>query len=153
MVTRANLEAELIDRCGALLTLVSKDGTTIDGTNASLTGPLREGLGSLGLTTTSFATVTDADLLTVTSDQLPQLLDTAELRILLNVDAAYLKVDSQVDRDMQKLGQIRDGLKVRIFDLRKSLKDTYGIGLGTLSFGTITFDFAEVDETNAEEFG
>lgn len=153
MATRANLEAELVDRCGALLTLVGKDGTTVNGTNASLTGPLREGLGSLGLSPVAFNAVTDADLVAVTSDQLAQLLDTAELRILLNVDSAYLHVDSQVDRDSQKLGQIREGLKLRIADLRKTLKDTYGVGLGTLSFGSIAFDFAEADEADSQELG
>jgi hypothetical protein len=150
MITRASLEAELVERCGPLLALVGKDGTTVDGTNAALTGPLRDGLGSLGLQPASFSSVTDADLADVEPDDLPQLLAQAELRILLNVDSAYLLVDEQVDRDSQKNSQIRDMLARRIADLRKSLKDDFGVGLPSAAWGWFSRDFAESDDCEGE---
>jgi hypothetical protein len=39
VLTRANVEADLIDRTGAFLTVVGKDGTTVDGTNVNLNFP------------------------------------------------------------------------------------------------------------------
>jgi hypothetical protein len=139
--TRADVESELIDRCGALLSLVNVDGTTVNGTNASLAGPIREGLLSLGLAPASFATVTDADLAPATADQWDQLLDVAELRTLRNVSAAYTKVDQRVSLGEQKLSQLGDRLDVRIAELQALLRSKYGIGVNALSFQGLGLDF------------
>ncbi len=66
--TRANVESEVVDQLGALLTLAGKP-TTVDGTNAYLNGPIAAALQAMGVTPASPALVVDADFATVPDSQ------------------------------------------------------------------------------------
>lgn len=151
VLTRADVEAELVDRHGAALTLVGKDGSTVDGSNADLNGAIREGLLSLGIFPAAFVVV-DSDLAAVSAEDSPQLFDVASLRVLRNVLSSYTEVDSDVDRDRQKLNQVREGLIVQIATLGAEIRSRYGVGLGVASVGLFARDFAEADECSASEF-
>lgn len=142
-VTRAQADAELVERAGGLLTFVGKP--TTGSPLAATTGPLREGLGSLGLNVASYASVTDGDLAGVSAADLGQLFDVAELRLLRNIRGSMTKVDQKVSLGEKKLGQVRDGLYMAITDLEAKLKATYGIGLGTVVGGAVDLGFAQTE--------
>lgn len=152
-ITVPDVEAELIDRTGPLLTTVGKDGTTVSGANASLAGPIRQGLASLSVVPASYTVLVDSDLTTVLDAQIPQLFDVSELRTLMNIQQAFLFVDFQVDRDSQKFDQIRQGLNQRIAALTAYVQKVYGVGLASPVGGSISLDFATTDEWCGEFSG
>ena len=49
-LTRADVEAAVIDRCAAMLALVGKDSATVDGSNASLNYPIGKAAKACGFT-------------------------------------------------------------------------------------------------------
>src|ERR1043166_3903772 len=98
LTTRAAAEAELIARIGRWLTAAALDGTTVDGTNASLDSPINYGLRSVSAS--SVTGVADADL--------EQFYDLAELRALDNCVQNFTKVDvvaGAVEAQEDDLGQ------------------------------------------------
>jgi hypothetical protein len=95
------------------------------------------------LTLTTIGVVVDADLVQVTAAQYPQLMDVAEERglatILANLDKTNLTAIG-VYTDPEKLRLKYQALLDR---MRKYIKDTYGIGLPTISVGVIDMNFQE----------
>lgn len=144
MTTRADIELELVSRVGGWLTKVGLDGTTVDGTNASLNGPIRYGIVTSSGTVTNPSLVTDADVHTVPGADLDQLYDLAELRSLENALSHFSSVDKKAGPVEVKSSQFADRLAKRIADLRSSIAIAYGIG-GTarLTGGALTLNFAE----------
>lgn len=136
-ITRVQADTELIERAGALLTLVGKDGTTVDGTNGSLVGPLREGMASLGLFPASFASVTDDDLAQVADGDVSQLLDVAELRLVGGINSSFTDVDEKNSMAEVKVSQNRAAIEKRAGDLAAFCLNRYGYGLGTLRTGSV----------------
>lgn len=150
-LTRANFEAEMIGRCGAVMTQAGKDGTTVDGSNASLNGPARNALVSLGLPPAGF-TVADADFSAVESTDELRLFDTAEFYLLRSVEGNLTGVDQAFGQDSYKYSQLRASVSARIESLNQYLRKTYGFGLGRLSAGSMDLGFqAEADDEIADE--
>lgn len=144
MTTRADIELELVSRVGGWLTFVGLDGTTVNGTNASLNGPIRYGIVTSDGTVINPSLVIDADVATVASADLDQLYDLAELRSLENALSQFTGVDKKAGPVEIKSSQFADRLAKRITDLRSSIAITYGIGGATmLSGGALTLNFAE----------
>lgn len=142
--TRADIELELVSRVGGWLTFVGMDGATVNGTNASLNGPIRYGIVTSNGTVINPSLVTDADVATVADAQLDQLYDLTELRSLENALSHFSGVDKKAGPVELKSSQFADRLEKRIADVRSAIAIAYGIG-GTarLSGGTLTLDFAE----------
>lgn len=136
-ITRVQADTELIERAGSLLILVGKDGTTVDGSNGSLVGPLRAGLDSLGIIPASFGTITDDDLALVADRDVAQLLDVAELRLVGGVNSSFTEVDETISFASKKVSQNRTAIAARAMTLAQFCRDRYGYGLGRLRAGRI----------------
>ena len=107
-----------------------------------------------GLEPASASALSDADLLALEADGLDPFLDVAELRcwesILGNATATGLR-DVGLDDDPR---EVRDAAREKLKALGKYARDVYGVGLSTLSVGTIGLNFqagADDDETAADE--
>lgn len=140
-VTRANVEAELIGRLGAWLTAASLDGTTVDGTNTSLNGPIGYAIRVSGGTVASPALITSTDVQTVADADLDQLYDVAELRALESVLSNFTGVDKKAGPVELKSSQMADRLERRIASLRASIGLNYGIG----GFGAFSIALTRTD--------
>lgn len=142
-ITRANAEAILIKRLGALLTEAGLDGTTVTGTNADLNDPIGYALRKLGQTVTAPTAVADADLSGLGSDDYDEFFDLAELRSLETVHNTLTSVNISVGPRREELSQLADRVAKRIADKRAAMAEEYGRGLKPLEAGYITLDFME----------
>lgn len=147
--TKAQADAELVDRCGGILSAAGRS-VAVDGTNPQTVGPLRESLAVLGYQTASFGAVTDADLAQSPNAGVPQLLDVAELRLLRNALGWYTKVDQQVGQDAKRLSQLRTDLLASIKDVEARCKALYGYGLGSVVGGAVDLGFDSTDPCEPE---
>jgi hypothetical protein len=127
MTTRSDIELELVQRASAWLTAASM-AVTYAGANASLNAPIGWAIRQSDGTVAAPALVTDADVATLDSADLDQLLDLAELRTLENVLANYALVDAKAGPVEAKSSQLADRLERRINQLRSWIAQAYGIG-------------------------
>lgn len=126
MTTRAEAEVELVARLGGWLVAAGLDGTTVDGTNASLDSPLAWALRA----------VEEDSVADVPSASLSQFYDLAELRALLTIYQNYSKVDGKAGPVEGKADQLAQRMARRIADLRAQIAADYGIG-GGASFSVL----------------
>lgn len=132
-LTRAQFESVLIDRCSAALAVVSRDSTTVDGTNAALSDPIRSALDSLGYAVADPTSPADSDLAAVPTTSYSLLFDLGERRTLETVLNHWTRVDEKYGQDSQALSQYADQLRVRIADLdRKIVAPRAGMGGGAV---------------------
>lgn len=150
-LTRANVEAILVQRTGPLLTAGGMDGSTITGANASLNDPIGYAVRRLGLTVANLASVADADLSGVSSDDYDQLLDVAEYRTLENILGNLDDVNITVGSRTEALGQLSDQVEKKMDRLAGRIEREYGLGLGTLQAGLISLGFQEQNTTSEVE--
>jgi len=154
MTTRNDVEFVLLKRAGKMLTLLELDGTTIGG-NADLVDPINYALRQLEYPTTTISSVTLADVAAVTSAELDELLDRAELRLLENLRVNCDLVDISVGTRFEYLGQARVTIDKAIADQRKKVSEMWGdvVGensSGALRPGLIQLSFAEQDNDSTE---
>jgi hypothetical protein len=112
-VTVAGIEAELVVRIGPILRRVGLDGTTVDGTNPSLAGPIRHAVRAVGVSSGDPAEVADEDEETV--------LDLVELMALGLCWGNWPEVDQQAGEERQDLSQLADRIERRIKELKAAL--------------------------------
>lgn len=120
---------------------VGFDITTVDGTNANLNDPIGFGIRRSGGSVLNVALVGDADVLTVDTDDLDQLLDLSELRLLRNIKGSWAKTDISAGQLTEKLGDFAKQVEEDIKAMSEHLLSSYGIGGATLSSGSIRLDF------------
>ena len=125
-LTREQLEAELIARAGDWMVKAGMDGTTVDGTNADLDGPIAWGLRQAGTTLADPLAPTSGEIASVTDSD--KVFDLAELRLLRNVYQNYTKVDVSSPAGAAKLDQLRQALRDAIRAKMLEIADTYSIG-------------------------
>lgn len=152
-VTRAEVEAELIDGrgLGPWLASVGLDGTTRDGSNKALNGPIRRALVRSGYDVAGWLSVAEADVSAVVAADLEEFLDRAHLFTLKEVRDSWRNGDDRPspaptgatpgtptarDLDYRRLLGI-------IEDMQERLDRLYGDDLGTISAGTIVLGFIE----------
>ena len=145
-ITRDNVEAILVQRCGKLLAAADMDGTTIAGTNASLNDPIGWSTRRLGYPVANLTSVSNADLASVADEEVDQLLDLAELRTLQNIEGNLDDVDISANGRSESLGQLVKQVQTRLERVKAAIEKEYGTGLGTLSAGVVELDFMEKDE-------
>lgn len=145
-ITRVNAEIILIERVGQLLTVVGLDGTTEDGTNEALNGPIAYAVRRLGHTVASEVLVADSDIDDVVAADYDAFFDLAELRAKKNVLGNFNLVDIAAGPRRESLGQMAEQLRKDIDALQKQIKADYNIGVGTIEAGIVELDFAEKDE-------
>jgi|GEM_PF-2298791 len=125
-LTRANIEAVLVRRCGKLLTAAALDGTTVNGTNADLNDPIGSALRALGYTVASIVAVADSDLSTVGAGHIDQLLDLAELRTLESIQGNNDQVDVRSDDTEKRWAALGTRLEAAIARKRDQIVARYG---------------------------
>lgn len=146
-ITRAQAESELISRIGKLFTELEMDGTTVNGTNADLNGPLGYAARQCDLTVADLTAVTSTDLAGLSSDNLDLFLDLAELRALENaLRAARRLVTVKAGPLGKDLSDIADGLKEDIAMKKASIADLYGFGGGSLEAGVLQLDIIQSND-------
>jgi hypothetical protein len=139
-ITRADVEQRLIRRAGKKMAVAGLDGLTMDGTNADLNEALLTALDDMGLFHDP-VNVTDSDLSAV--ENVSELLDRAELRIMENVSGNLDLVNVSIGPRSESLSQLSDQVEKVISRLEEKIAKMYGGGLGTLEGGTINLDFME----------
>lgn len=150
-LTRANVEAILVQRTGPLLTAGGMDGATVNGANASLNDPIGYAIRKSGLAVSNIASVADSDLTGVSSDDYDQLLDLAEYRTLENILGNLDDVNITVGSRTEALGQLSDQVEKKMDRLAARIEREYGVGLGTLQVGVINLGFQEQNSTTEAE--
>ncbi len=145
-LTRAQVEAILIRRCGKLLTAAGLDGTTITGTNADLNDPIGAAIRQCGGSVADIAAVADGDLAGIGADLYDQLFDLAELRTLESISGNLDDVNVQAGAIREDLGQLSDQVDRKIERKRAQAQRDYGVGLGTLEAGVLALDFMQKED-------
>ncbi|MBN1815320.1 MAG: hypothetical protein JXA14_26045 [Anaerolineae bacterium] len=140
MATRAQVETIIVKRCGPMMTLATMDGMTVDGTNADLNDPIGWSVRALGGTVSNPTSVSAADVATVSSEYLDQLLDLTELRTLRSVLTNLELVDIDVGPRSEKFSQLVERIAARIAELSVDLAAWL---LPGLEDGILSLDFAE----------
>ena len=125
------------------MTFAGLDGTTVSGSNVDLNDPIGNALLGMGIAPASIVLVTDADLSGISNDDLEQFFDRAQYRLLKNIAGNLDVVDIQVGPRRESLSQIHEQIQKEIETLELSLAKQYGVGLGSMSTGTIQLDFQE----------
>lgn len=142
---RSQAEVILISRCGAALVAVSKDGTTVNGSNEDLNGPLWYALDRLGYSVANISLVSDTDIQAVADEDILPFLAIAEIQILENVlNSAFTFVDITIGPRRESLSQFAESLEKTISrkkeDLTRDFGDLWGRGL---EFGIISVESVE----------
>jgi hypothetical protein len=145
-ITRANVEAILVQRCGPLLIKAGMDGVTTTGSNASLNDPIGRALRSMGYMPANIASVSDSDLAAVADDEIDRLLDVSELRTLENISGNLDDVAVTVGPRSEQRNQLADQVAKKIDRITEKIQREYGLGMGTISAGTIGLDFTDASE-------
>lgn len=144
-LTRANTEFLLEARVGPLLTAAGMDGTTVNGTNFDLNGPIGRAIRVLGHTVTRAVLVADADVAAVTDAETDEFLDAATLHALEAILGNLDDVDVIAGPRSERLSQLAAQVERKIERLREAMADEYGVGLAIPEVGVITTKFAEHD--------
>jgi hypothetical protein len=142
-LTRATLEAILVQRTGPLLTAAGMDGATMDGSNFSLNDPIGFAVRKLGLAVANIASLADSDLAAVAANDYDRLLDLAEYRTLESILGNLDDVNISVGSRSESLGQLSDQVEKKMERLAGRIEREYGMGVGSLSAGMIGLGFQE----------
>lgn len=147
-LTRAEAEGILIQRCGKMLAAAGLDGTTVDGTNASLTDPLGVALRHLGFSPAGLVTVTTSDLSGISASNVVEFFDVANLAAMRNALNNWTEPDQVAGQDnRQDLGKLRTDLRATVEVEEARLADlyNYGVALG-IAAGTLIYGFQTREE-------
>jgi poly-gamma-glutamate capsule biosynthesis protein CapA/YwtB (metallophosphatase superfamily) len=144
-ITRAQMEAVLVKRCGKLLDAADLDGTTIDGSNEDLSDPIATALRNAGYSVADLSAVADADLALVDADDTDKVLDLAELRTLESIEGNYDDVNISVTDRSESLNQLAIQVQKKIERLAAKCQKLYGIGNGSIEAGVLGLDFMQKD--------
>lgn len=139
-VTRTQVETLLVRRAGKRMAFVEFSKET-DGENPDLSDPISFALLAMSITPADITTPTDADLATVTNEQIGELLDRAELRLLQNILGNMDAVSLSVDGRSESYGQITVSLEQAITRLQTKVDNDYAGAGNTLTGGLIIQNF------------
>ena len=144
-LTRANVEAILVQRCGAYMEAAGYV-VTIVGSNANLNDPIGYAIRMCDGTVGDYVLVTDADLLTIDADDYDKLLDIAEIRVLDSISTNLDDVDIVVGPRSEKLNQLAQNLQAILDRKAKRVEKVHGLDAPLVGTGAIVLDFAEHNE-------
>lgn len=144
-LTRADTEFLIVPRVGPPMVAAGMDGTTVDGTNVDLNGPIGHAIRDLGYAVTSAVLVADADVAQVTDAQTDEYLDTSTYYALWAILGNLDDVDIRVGPRSEKLNQLALQVERMLARMLERLEDEYGFGGSIVSAGYIQKDIAEHD--------
>ncbi len=149
-VTRSQIESILVSRRSPLMQMASMAVTT-QGANADLNDPIGYAVRKVGGTVASLASVTDADIATVDTDDLDEMLDHAELRLLRSIRGNLALVDITSGPMSEKLSQLAASVREDIEALENAIGENYGGGASPLETGAIVLDFQTLEDDDEED--
>lgn len=118
MLTRAYINAVLVDRNRPLLEAGGLDATITDGTSPLIDDPISDALQVLGVAVADLASPTDADLEGVPAHLTRGFIHLAEIRLKRTILAALrVRVTQMVGNDQTNLSDIANGLAREIAEL------------------------------------
>lgn len=141
-ISRANVENVAVKRVGPLMTKAGMDGTTVDGSNTDLADGIGWALRQTGYSVADITNPTTAEV-AAASDDVDQLLDMTEFRTLENIIGNLDDVNVTVGPRKEDLSDLSKQVQKRIDQVEARVKKLYGVGVPSLSTGTLTFEFAE----------
>jgi hypothetical protein len=139
-IKRTQAEHELISRAKKKMELVEMD-VTVSGSNDYLDSPFAAALRKMGYSVSGV--VDDADLASLSSDEVDEFLDRAELRLLENIRGNFDLANTKAGERWEDFKDLIPQLDNQISALRKTIADSYGEGGSTMTGGYIALDFAE----------
>lgn len=139
-ITRANLEVILVKRASAYMSAAGM-AVTFTGSNADLNDPIGYALRYVGYTVDDPSSVANADVAELASEDLDQVLDVAEYRLLKNISGNLALVDITTGPVSEKLSQLSASLEKRIEKLSADISTLYGAGV-TIEVGAFHYDFS-----------
>jgi len=142
---RADAEFLIIADIGPLLTAADMDGTTVDGTNLSLNGPIGRAIRDLDYTVVDPTSVSDTDVAAIPVADTDEFLDTITLYTLEAVLGNLDDTDLTVGPRQEKFSQLAVQVGQKIARLRTAMALAYGYGYAIPVAGYITKDIAEHD--------
>jgi hypothetical protein len=148
-LTRAQVETLVIKRTSKRLIFVGLDGTTVNGSNADLAEPISTALQRMGITPADITNPANSDLTGV--ENVLELIDLAELRVLENIHGNMDMVDISVGDRSERLSQFTAEVEKAIERKRAQIEREYGIGLGSLSGGVVSLDFQQKHDDDFDE--
>jgi methyl-accepting chemotaxis protein len=140
--TRASAEAALLRRAGKRMALVGMDSVNMSGTNLDLNDPIGMALLQMGKNVLDTSLVVDADLSSLTTGDILEFLERAELRLLENILGNIDLTDITIGSRRESLGQLADQLEKAITRKRDTIATSYS-GYGSIEAGVIKIDTAE----------
>lgn len=146
--TRIQAEKALVQRSAELLAAVGFS-TAIDGFNTNLDGPISYAMLKLGYTVEDPTNVDTDEIGLIATDEWPAFLDLATLSLYRDIYGNVVGlVDITVGPRRELLSQIAKGLETRMEKMGDWITAEYGIGVGTVSMGSIDLGFqAAGDDT------
>ena len=147
-LTRANVEAIIVQRVGAYMTAAGMV-VTIAGSNANLNDPIGYAVRMCDGTVVNYTSVSDTDVATVSSADYDKLLDIAELRTLDSVVSNLDDVDIMVGPRSERLSQLALNANAILDRKAVRIEKLYGIGSPLVGTGAVVLDFADHNETIA----
>jgi hypothetical protein len=140
VATRAQVESILIDRTGGYLALadIAAAPRSDASPRAYLGDPIAWALRGIGLPLADPSSPSDLEVAAVPDGSFDEVLDRAELRVLLNVVGNWTAVTEQAGTDRQEWSKLLDQLWKRVQTLREDYPSSVA---GALVGGTIGLDF------------
>lgn len=132
-LTRAILDPILVSLVGETLKKVSRDGATVDGTNADVSIGIAMALFGMGLTAANPLAVTDDELAAVAASDLNRIIQVGRVEILDNVLSNWAKTNATAGTDnKQDWATLRNSIEISAARLRRQVEDQFGVGAGPI---------------------
>ncbi|MBI3161285.1 MAG: hypothetical protein HYZ23_02185 [Chloroflexi bacterium] len=144
-VTRADVESVLVSRAKKRMEFVGM-GVSVSGSNVDLADPIGMALLALDIVPANFTAPSDSDLATVAAEDVPKLLDIAELRLLENILGNADKVTLQAASGTEHFGQFIESLEKVIAQKHEINQKQHGVGVGKSVTGTRNLNFIAKEE-------
>jgi hypothetical protein len=141
-ITRAQIDALINRRCGALLRECGM-ALTEGGDNPDLSDPIAWALRQCGISTADPIAPTEAEIAGVGTSALDKFFDHTELRALESALTRYVGVDASAQGEGRQASQLGARLEKAISRKRDQIARDYGTTASTLTAGVIGLAFQE----------
>lgn len=138
-VTKQMVQQVLITRLGRVLTDLSFE-IVLSGDLEYLEDPIGWGLRMIEISTADLSLVTNAEVASMSDDDVDEFLDYAEYRLIGNLVKNAPEVDVKIGHRSEEFSQLANRL-IQMFDRKRTeIRQIYGFGLGGLTAGRIDLD-------------
>lgn len=138
-VTKQMVQQVLITRLGRVLTDLNFE-VILSGDLDYLEDPIGWGLRMIEISTADLTEITNAEVASMSDDDVDEFLDYAEYRLIGNLIKNAPDVDVKIGHRTEEFSQLANRL-IQMFDRKRTeIRLLYGFGLGDLTSGMIDLD-------------